>query len=47
MGEMLDLQEESINIGNAENENKNKTLDQYLIKPPPNNKIELIKTIKC
>ena len=47
MGEMLDLQEEAINIGNAENKNENKTCDQYLVKPSPNNEVELIKTIKC
>ena len=43
MGEMLDLQEESVNISDAENENENKTIDQYLVKPLPNDEVELIK----
>ena len=43
MGEMFDLQEESVNISDAGNENENKTLDQYLVKPLPNDEVELIK----
>ena len=43
MREMLDLQEESGNISGAENENENKTFDQYLVKPVPNDELELIK----
>ena len=43
MREMLDLQEESVNISDAENENENKIFDQYLVKPPTNDELELIK----
>ena len=43
MGEMLDLQKESVNISNAEKEIKNKTLYQYLVKVLPNDEVELIK----
>ena len=43
MGEMLDLQEESVNISDAENENEKKTFDQYLVKPLPNDEVELTK----
>ena len=39
MGEMLDLEEESVNISDAENENENKTFDQYLVKPLPNEEV--------
>ena len=43
MGEMLGLQEESVNISDAENQNENRTFDQYLVKPLPNDEVELIK----
>ena len=43
MGEILDFLEELVNISDAENENENKTFDQYLIKPLPNDEVELIK----
>ena len=43
MKEMLDLQEESVNISDAENENENKTFDQYLVKPLSNDEVKLIK----
>ena len=43
MGEMLDLQKESVNISNAEKEIKNKTFYQYLVKVLPNDEVELIK----
>ena len=39
MGELLDLQEESVKISDAEN----KTFDQYLVKLLPNDEVELIK----
>lgn len=44
MGEILDLQKESVNISNAEKEIKNKTFYQYLVKVLPNDEVELIKT---
>ena len=43
MGEMLNLLEESVNISDAENENENKTFDQYLVKTLPNDEVELKK----
>ena len=44
MGEMLDLQEELVNISDAEKENENNTFNQYLLKPLPNDEVELIKS---
>lgn len=43
MGEMLDLQKESVSISNAEKEIKSKTFYQYLVKLLPNDEVELIK----
>ena len=44
---MLDLEEESVNISDAENDSETKTIDQYLTKPVPNDEVKLIKSNQC